>query len=189
MFQGVRKSANIRYSPCLYYNLYNFFVMSTIDAVIETPKGSAQKYDFDPVSRFFKLKKILPSGMVFPYDFGFIPGTKGDDGDPLDVIAISEFSSLPGIVMECRLLGCILAVQSVHKGSDKMVHNDRFLAVPEYSTIFSNFRSIGDIPDKIFQEIEAFFKNYNKLEGKQFKILSTAGHNKAAKMIQSGITG
>ena len=60
--------------------------------VIETPKGSAQKYDYDFNDHFFDLKKILPAGMMFPYDFGFIPGTKGMDGDPLDVILISKSS-------------------------------------------------------------------------------------------------
>ncbi|WP_431209985.1 inorganic diphosphatase [Puia sp. P3] len=91
--------------------------MSNINVVIETPKGSAQKYDFEPGERFFKLKKILPSGMVFPYDFGFIPNTEGEDGDPLDVIVISEFHSLPGIMMKCRVLGGICAEQSDGKGA------------------------------------------------------------------------
>jgi inorganic pyrophosphatase len=67
--------------------------MGYVDVVIETPKGSAQKYDYDPDTHFFKLKKILPSGMVFPYDFGFVPDTRGEDGDPLGVIVISEFHS------------------------------------------------------------------------------------------------
>lgn len=70
--------------------------MASIEIVVETPKGSAQKYDYDPKSRFFKMSKILPSGMVFPYDFGFVPDTKGEDGDPLDMIVISEFNSFPG---------------------------------------------------------------------------------------------
>ncbi|HMG83849.1 MAG TPA: inorganic diphosphatase [Ferruginibacter sp.] len=86
--------------------------MKIINVVIETPKGSAQKYDYDKKTGFFKLEKILPAGMVFPYDFGFIPDTKGEDGDPLDVLVFSEFCSFPGCMIECRLIGGIKAEQS-----------------------------------------------------------------------------
>jgi len=95
--------------------------MFTIDVVIETPKGSAQKYKYEPSSHFFKMDKILPSGMVFPYDFGFIPDTQGDDGDPLDIIMISEFSSFPGCKMECKVIGGFKAEQSEKSGKKKMV--------------------------------------------------------------------
>src|ERR1700744_2611763 len=105
--------------------------MPSLEIVIETPKGSAQKYDYDPKTHFFKMKKILPSGMVFPYDFGFVPGTKGEDGDPLDMIVISEFNSFPGVVIKCRVIGGIRAEQSAGSGSHKMIRNDRFLAVPK----------------------------------------------------------
>lgn len=83
--------------------------MQLITAIVETPKGNAQKYDYDAESKWFKLKKILPAGMVFPFDFGFIPVTKGGDGDPLDIIIISEFKSFPGCAMECRIIGAITA--------------------------------------------------------------------------------
>src|ERR1700743_668040 len=99
--------------------------MASIDVVIETPKGSVQKYDYDDKTHFFKMSKILPSGMVFPYDFGFIPDTKGEDGDPLDVIVISEFNSFPGVMIKCRVIGGIKAKQSEEDG--KMIRNDRFL--------------------------------------------------------------
>src|SRR5882724_761988 len=92
-------------------SIKNILIMFSIDVVIETPKGSAQKYDYDPSTHFFKLKKILPSGMMFPYDFGFIPGTRGEDGDPLDIIVISEFQSFPGCKMKCRVIGGIKAEQ------------------------------------------------------------------------------
>jgi len=160
--------------------------MSSIDVVIETPKGSAQKYDFDQEERLFKLKKILPSGMVFPYDFGFIPRTEGEDGDPLDVIVISEFQSSPGIMIKCRLLGGICAEQSEGKKGSKMVRNDRFLAVPKCSTMFGKFRSVKDIPEQIFEELEAFFKEYNKLEGKKFKAIKKVGAEKAEVLISKG---
>src|ERR1700754_1035114 len=131
--------------------------MEEVDVVIETPKGSAQKYDYDPDSHFFRLKKILPSGMVFPYDFGFIPHTKGDDGDPLDVIVISEFNSFPGVVIKCRIIGGIKAEQSTKKDKGKMIRNDRFIAIPSCSGIFEKVKTIGDLPTDIMHDLEEFF--------------------------------
>src|SRR4051812_11882412 len=101
--------------------------MKTVTVVVETPKGSAQKYTYDPEKRWFELSKIMPAGMVFPFDFGFIPDTKGEDGDPLDIIVISELTSFPGCVMRCRVIGAIEANQTEE---DKTVRNDRFLAIP-----------------------------------------------------------
>jgi inorganic pyrophosphatase len=145
--------------------------MSCVNVVIETPKSSAQKYDYDAESHFFKLKKILPSGMVFPYDFGFIPDTKGEDGDPLDVIVISEFNSFPGIMIKCRIIGGIKAEQSEETGKKKKIRNDRYLAIPKCSNIFQKVKTAGDLPDNIFNELEQFFTDYNRIEGKEFKAL------------------
>jgi len=77
---------------------------TTITAMIECPKGSNQKFDYDPAEKRFKLNKILPAGLVFPFDFGMIPGTKGEDGDPLDIIVISEGSAFPGCLVDCRII-------------------------------------------------------------------------------------
>ena len=155
----------------------------TVDVVIETPKGSAQKYDYIPNTPFFKLKKILPSGMVFPYDFGFIPKTEGEDGDPLDVIVISEFNSFPGVIIKCRIIGGIKAEQSEEEGSKKMIRNDRFLAVPKCSNIFQNIERMDDLPKQITNDLEEFFVDYNKLEGKKFKVLEKIGPKEAQRLI------
>jgi inorganic pyrophosphatase len=159
--------------------------MNCINVVIETPKGSAQKYDYDPSTHFFKLKKILPSGMVFPYDFGFIPDTQGEDGDPLDVIVISELCSFPGCMIKCKIIGGIKAIQSEDTGSKKKIRNDRYLAIPKQSAIFEKIESIDDLPDKIIKELEDFFKDYNKIEGKEFKTLEKIGAKAALKAIGS----
>lgn len=156
--------------------------MSSIKVVIETPKGSAQKYDFDPKTHFFEMSKILPSGMVFPYDFGFIPDTKGEDGDPLDVIVISEFNSFPGVVIKCRIIGGIKAEQSADK-KGKMIRNDRFLAIPKCSNIFQKVEDMRDLPQNIMDDLEEFFVDYNRLEGKKFKILSKMDPKEANQLI------
>jgi inorganic pyrophosphatase len=77
-----------------------------VQVVIETPKGSRNKYAFDPELRTFKLKKVLPEGMVFPHNFGFIPSTKAEDGDPLDVLILMDQPAFPGCVIDARLVGC-----------------------------------------------------------------------------------
>ncbi|MBO9565177.1 MAG: inorganic diphosphatase [Niastella sp.] len=87
-----------------------------MDIIIETPKGSTLKYVWDKPLRLFRIKKKLAEGLVFPFDFGFIPGTRGEDGDPLDIMVVAEFCTFPNCVMECCLTGCIQAMQSVgHK--------------------------------------------------------------------------
>jgi inorganic pyrophosphatase len=148
--------------------------MKHIDIVIETPKGSAQKYDYDPQTHFFKLKKILPAGMVFPFDFGFIPGTKGEDGDPLDIIIISDLCSFPGCLMECRIIGGITAKQT-SSAKNKMIRNDRYLGVPPESVLFKRTKSLKDLPPEIMKEIEDFFIDYNKIQNKEFKVTGLTG--------------
>src|SRR3954468_720557 len=158
--------------------------MDTVSAVIETPKGNAEKYNYDPKTKFFKLKKILPTGMVFPYDFGFIPDTKGEDGDPLDIIVIAEFESFPGCIMDCRVIGGIKAEQTEHDG--KTLRNDRFIGVPVVSQLFANIKSTEDFPKEIIDQLEAFFKNYNELSGKQFKSLGNMSPEEAYELIKKG---
>lgn len=155
--------------------------METTSVVVETPKGSAEKYSYDPTSKFFILKKILPSGMVFPYDFGFIPATKGEDGDPIDVIVLSEFKSFPGCMIECKIIGAITAEQTEKK---KKIRNDRFLAIPVHGKILSKIDSIEDLPEKMMEELEQFFKNYNEIEGKKFTPLKRLDAKQAMKLLK-----
>jgi inorganic pyrophosphatase len=155
--------------------------MHLVTVMVETPKGSAEKYDYDAENKWFKLKKIMPAGMVFPFDFGFIPGTKADDGDPLDVIIISEFKSFPGCVMDCRIIGAITAEQTE---KNKTIRNDRFIAIPEASKLFANTKIIKGLSREIITQLEAFFINYNELEGKKFKPLKRINAQQALKLIK-----
>lgn len=156
--------------------------MKHIDIVIETPGGSMEKYNYDPVTGFFKLKKVLAQGMCFPYDFGFIPGTKGEDGDPLDAMVISEFKTYPGCMMECRMIGCIQAAQQ-EKDKPKKTKNDRFIAIPVESVAYRHFKTIKELPVKMLKQLQDFFINYNKEEGKRFIVTKINGPSKALKLI------
>ncbi len=154
--------------------------MKTFTVIVETPRGSVQKYDHDKKLKGFRLGKILPAGMIFPYDFGFIPGTRGADGDPLDVIILSEFNSFPGCIIECRIIGAIKAEQ---QSGNSMIRNDRYLAVPQLSLVYGDVNDISQLPVKLIKELEDFFKNYNRIQNKKFIAIGRVGSGKAKKMI------
>ncbi|GGB83809.1 inorganic diphosphatase [Dyadobacter sediminis] len=155
--------------------------MNNITAIIESPKGSGQKYDYDPEMKLFRLVKILPAGMVFPFDFGFIPQTLGEDGDPLDIIVISEFRSFPGCVMECRIIGAIKALQTERNG--KKMRNDRFLGVPVVSELFRDITGVNQLPERVMEQLRSFFKNYNEQAGKEFDPFETIGSEESFRLI------
>jgi inorganic pyrophosphatase len=157
--------------------------MKSINVVVESPKGSGYKYNYEPEMKCFKLSKVLPAGLVFPFDFGFTPGTKGEDGDPLDVIVISEIKSFPGCCMDCRVIGAIKANQTERDG--ETMRNDRYLAVPEVSQLFKGVDSIDHLPEGIISQIENFFANYNEQAGKQFEVLSRMDAEEAYQVMQS----
>jgi inorganic pyrophosphatase len=125
-----------------------------MDIIIETPKGSRQKYTYDKEAKLFRLKKVLAPGLVFPYDFGFIPGTKGEDGDPLDILVISEYHGFPGCLMDVRIIGCFQAIQTTGK---KSYRNDRFVGILEQSSVFDSVMTLEDLPDTLIDSIKLFF--------------------------------
>lgn len=154
-----------------------------IQVVIETPRGSRNKYSFDPDQRVFALKKVLPEGMVFPYDFGFIPSTRGDDGDPIDVLILMDEAAFPGCVVHARLIGVIEGEQS-EKGNTE--RNDRLLAVAETSHTHSDLKSIKDLNSSLLRELEKFFENYHADDGQKFKVLACKGPAAAVKCLERG---
>jgi len=159
--------------------------MDPVTVIIETPKNSQVKFDYDPGLQCFKLKKILPAGMVFPFDFGYIPGTKGGDGDPLDIIVIAEFGTFTGCAMDCRIIGAMLAEQK-EKGSKK-IRNDRFLAIPLQSMMFKDVHELSQLPKELTRQLQDFFINYNKAALKDFKVLRIVGSKKAYSLINKPV--
>jgi inorganic pyrophosphatase len=160
--------------------------MKDIKVIIETPKGSAEKYAYDRKLHCFKLNKILPSGMVFPYDFGFIPKTKGQDGDPIDVLVICEHKSFPGCMMKCRIIGALLAEQISKK---RTVRNDRYFVVPVLSKVFKDLHSIKDISKDEMNNLINFFIVYNKIANKEFKPLNVLAAEDAVKALNETRSG
>jgi inorganic pyrophosphatase len=127
-------------------------------AVIETPRGSRNKYDYDPDLKLFRLAAVLPEGTVFPYDFGFFPSTKAADGDPLDVLVLLD-ERLQVRSFPFAWSAAIEAEQ--RKKGEAWVRNDRLLAVATHAHTHSDLESIKDINPKTLDEIEAFFEHYN----------------------------
>jgi len=139
-----------------------------LQVIIETPKGSRNKFAFDAKQKIFSLKKVLPAGMVFPYDFGFLPQTIAPDGDPIDVLLLMDEPAFPGIVVRSRLIGVIEGEQLEGK---KKIRNDRLVAIAEANHMYANIRRLSDLPGKFLHELEDFFVNYHSLEGKRYKLL------------------
>jgi inorganic pyrophosphatase len=156
----------------------------TVRVVIETSRGSRNKYSYDAEERVFRLKKVLPEGHVFPFDFGFIPQTKGEDGDPIDVLVMMDEPAFAGCVVECRIIGVLRAKQSKRR---KMIRNDRFIAVAESSLHYTAVKDIEDLDDAMLAQIEQFFVSYNEQAGKTFKVEKTLGAKKARKLVQAVI--
>ncbi|HET7000090.1 MAG TPA: inorganic diphosphatase [Puia sp.] len=152
-----------------------------VNAVIETPRGCQNKFDFDPKMDVFILSKTLPMGTVFPFDFGFIPQTLGQDGDPLDVLVIMDEHAYPGCLVQTRLLGVLEATQEEKKG--KKIRNDRLVAVTNCSVLYENIKNIDDLNKSMVKEIENFFIDYNKHEGKHFQPLGWKNSKTAMKVI------
>ena len=119
-------------------------------AIVETPRGSTCKLEYDPELGAFTLAKPLMAGLSYPYDWGFIPSTKAEDGDPLDVLIIHDAQTFPGVVLRCRPVG-ILEVEQQAKG--KKERNDRVFAVPERSSLETDLRDIRHLPPRAHEEL------------------------------------
>jgi inorganic pyrophosphatase len=152
-----------------------------LQVIIETPAGSRNKFAFDPDQSVFALKKVLPAGMVFPYDFGFLPRTLAPDGDPIDVLLLMDEPAFPGCVVASRLIGVIEGEQL---DGTKKVRNDRLIAVANANHMYANVRKLKDLPRKWLDELQVFFVNYHNLEGKKYKLLGCKGADAAFSLIE-----
>ena len=155
-----------------------------IQVIIETPKGSRNKYSFDPEQKVFQLKKVLPAGMAFPYDFGFIPSTLAEDGDPVDVLVLMDEAAFPGCLLKCRLIGIIEGEQGENKEKER---NDRIVAIEQANHSYAFVQHIGDLGKKFVNELEEFFVNYHDMEGKEFRVLDVRGPGEARRRIKDGM--
>lgn len=154
-----------------------------LHAIVDTPKGSRNKFKWDETRGLFKLAGVLPAGAVFPYDFGFVPGTEGDDGDELDVLLLMDEPAFVGCLVEARLIGVIEATQTEDGESER---NDRLVAVAAESRSQKDVRSLDDLSENLVHEIEHFFVSYNAAKGKRFEPDGRAGPRTARRLVEAG---
>lgn len=151
-----------------------------VNVVIETPRGSRNKYRYDEAHGVFLLHKLLPMGAAFPFDFGFVPGTRAEDGDPLDVMVLGEEPTFTGCLVTVRVLGVLEAEE---KKQGRTIRNDRILGTPETRKIRPRERSLADVPSRLLDQIEHFFSAYNQAEKREFAIVGRRGPRVAATLI------
>src|SRR6201981_3033498 len=135
-------------------NNHDYEKSSSIDVIIETPRGSRNKIKYDPSSRLFKLSKVMPEGMMFPYDFGFVPATKAEDGDPLDVLVLTDEPLFPGCLVDCRLIGVIELTQ---EEAGKKERNDRLIAIALASLLYADVKDLAGLNAVVLKQVEEFF--------------------------------
>jgi inorganic pyrophosphatase len=139
-------------------------IPDVIYVVVEVPKGSRNKYEYDKVSGFVKLDRVLFSPIHYPGDYGLIPSTHYDDGDPLDVLVMVNEPTFPGCIIEARPIGLFRML-------DRGVADDKVLAVPAYDPNFQDYYDIPHIPQHFLAEMGHFFAVYKELEGIETKVI------------------
>ena len=151
-------------------------------AIVETPRGSRQKIGYDPATGAFRLRHVLADGMIFPIDFGFIPSTRAEDGDPLDVMVYGDEPLFPGCLVDVRLIGVIEATQADKR---ETVRNDRLMAVPLVTRRYAEVRSMDALPSGLVSEIAAFWVEYNRLRGRTFEVLDIGDAARAVELVKA----
>ena len=157
-----------------------------LNAIIDTPKRSRNKFKYDETRGLFKLGGVLPAGAIFPFDFGFVPSTLGGDGDPLDVLILMDEPAFPGCLIPARLIGVLEANQTENGETNR---NDRLIAVAVDSRNHNDVESLEDLSENLVNEIEHFFISYNEAKGKQFEPLGRHGPDRARVVVEDGIKG
>ena len=164
-----------------FLNLPPFAEGSDVHVVVETPRGSRAKFAYDPKLETFALSKSLLTGLTYPHDWGFVPSTKADDGDPLDIMVIHDAATFSGLVVTCRVIGILQIEQKSKKKSER---NDRLFAVPRRSHSERALKDVADLSKPIREELEKFFIATDELESKKLNIIGWKGPKLALQAIK-----
>ncbi|MFH1656925.1 MAG: inorganic diphosphatase [bacterium] len=152
-----------------------------INVVIDIPKGSSSKFEYDEEKGYFALDRVLYSPLIYPFEYGFIPQTHSEDGDSLDVILLATYPTFPGCVIKARPIGVLLM-------SDEAGGDNKIIAVPvdKVDPRFKEIKDITDVGEHLKKEIELFMQDYKKLEVEKYKHVKVegyAGKEKAKELI------
>jgi inorganic pyrophosphatase len=156
--------------------------------VVETPRGHRNKYTFDPATGFFKQDGLLPIGSVFPYDFGFLPGTLAANGSPVVVLILMDEAAYPGCLVPSRLIGIIEAEITGPDGAT--LRGDRLLAVAETSELYAGVQSTDDLRGgTLVEQVQYFLVWYNEVRGRTFTPLGLHGPERARQSLEAALSG
>lgn len=159
-----------------------FDSQKNLRVILETPRGSRNKYSFDKETGLIECKFTMPLGMTFPFDFGFIPSTLAEDGDPLDILVLMDEPCVPGCFVRTNLLGALRAKQTEKDKS--AINNDRLIAVQINSLTFGDVHDMQDLSTSLKEQIEHFFVSYNQPRGKLFECLGWIDADQAYALIE-----
>lgn len=158
-------------------------VPEEVNVIVEIPKGSKNKYELDEETGIMALDRVLYSSVYFPFDYGTIPQTLSEDGDPLDAVVLSSFGTFPGCLIAARPIGVLLMEDEA--GEDNKVI---FAPKEKLEPRFSHIKDIKDLPEHSKKEIQEFFEIYKRLEPKKFvKIKGWEGVDKAKEIIKKAV--
>ncbi len=148
-----------------------------VDAIIEIPLGSKNKFEIDEKTHRVKLDRVLYSAMNYPAEYGYIENTLSDDGDPLDILVISNSPTFPGCVVRARILGYL-----------KMIDNNqedyKIISVVDVDPRFDEIKDLKDLPQFRLDEIKDFFASYKKLQNIDVKVGNYYGKSEALKILE-----
>ena len=155
-----------------------------VNFVVESPRGSTSKFKYDPKMRVVMLSRPLVIGLRYPYDWGFIPSTRGPDGDPLDGFAMWEGSGYPGVVLVCRPIG-VLHVEQTNPKTRARERNDRLALLPATASRMDGLQTVFDFHERVRQELERFFLHTVAFEGKELTILGWGGRDDPIALVRA----
>lgn len=141
----------------------------TVRAVVETPRGGRSKFAYRPEIEAFEFSHLVPEGMAFPLDFGFVPSTRGEDGDPIDIMILADEPLPTGAVVTARLIGVIEGKQTE---DGLTVRNDRLIGVADKSILFAKVTRLHDLEPEFETHLTSFWTTYNRLRGREFQVLA-----------------
>ncbi len=147
-----------------------------INVVVETPRGSRNKYKYDEQLGLFRLNRVLFAGASFPFDFGFVPQTRAGDGDPVDVLVLMDAPAFTGCLVYARPLGVL-------RGTKDGKENPRIIAVSTVDKTWATHKDLSDLPRRLLREIEQFFQWILDVEGTEHRLLGWRGVAEAERII------
>jgi inorganic pyrophosphatase len=166
------------------HQLDTFDESGCVRVVVETSAGMRSKLKYKPSLDAFEVHHVLPAGLAFPRDFGFVPSTLGEDGDPLDALVFADEPTPPGVIVPCRVVGVLQAMQSAP--GQPAQRNDRFLAVSSHGHSHSQWHDLPDLPDAMLAQLEQFFVDYDRRRGIEFRPVGRAGATDALQLLERG---